>query len=116
MACLTVGNLKIARSERSYYCYIHMPTFCIVLLLRITLVWMANCVCVMTKLLRLSSPSLAIAGEHRKRPNTRAHKQEVVSDWLNPHSLGTMSALWCIENLAKNSTCLINWPDITRSI
>ena len=23
----TVGNVKIARSERSYYCYIHMPTF-----------------------------------------------------------------------------------------
>ena len=30
----TVGNVKIARSERSYYCYIHMPTFRIVLLLR----------------------------------------------------------------------------------
>ncbi len=29
----TVGNLKIARSERSYYCYIHMPTFRIVLVL-----------------------------------------------------------------------------------
>ena len=26
----TVGNVKIARSERSYYCYIHMPTFRIV--------------------------------------------------------------------------------------
>ena len=31
---LTVGNLKIVRSERSYYCYIHNPTFRIVLLLR----------------------------------------------------------------------------------
>ena len=30
----TVRNLKIVRSERSYYCYIHMPTFHIVLLLR----------------------------------------------------------------------------------
>ena len=30
----TVGNLELARSERSYYCYIHMPTFHIVLLLR----------------------------------------------------------------------------------
>ena len=30
----TVGNLKIAHSERSYYCYIHMSTFRIVLLLR----------------------------------------------------------------------------------
>ena len=30
----TVGNLKIARSERSNYCYIHMPTFRVVSLLR----------------------------------------------------------------------------------
>ena len=30
----TVGNVKIARSEISYYCYIHMPTFPIVWLLR----------------------------------------------------------------------------------
>ena len=29
----TVGNVKIARSERSYYCYIHMPMFRIVWLL-----------------------------------------------------------------------------------
>ena len=29
-----VGNVKIARSERSYYCYIHIPTFHIVWLLR----------------------------------------------------------------------------------
>ena len=29
-----------------------------------------------------------------------AHKQEAVSDWLNPYSLGTMSAFGCIENLA----------------
>ena len=30
----TVENWKIAGSERSYYCYIHMLTFRIVLLLR----------------------------------------------------------------------------------
>ena len=30
----TVGNVKIARFEISYYCYIHMPTFRIVWLLR----------------------------------------------------------------------------------
>ena len=30
----TVGNVKIARSVRSYYCYIHMTTFHIVWLLR----------------------------------------------------------------------------------
>ena len=29
----TEGKVKIARSERSYYCYIHMPTFRIVWLL-----------------------------------------------------------------------------------
>ena len=46
----------------------------------------------------LSSPSLA--GEHGKRHDTRAHNQEAVSDWLNPHSLGTMSASGCMENLA----------------
>ena len=30
----TVENVKIARSERSYYCYIRLPMFCIVRLLR----------------------------------------------------------------------------------
>ena len=59
---------------------------------------MAYCVCVMTKILR--SPSLAIAFEHRKRYSSRVHKEEAVSDWLNPHPLGTMSAFGCIENLA----------------
>ena len=29
----TVGNVKIARSERSYYCYLHILTFRIVWLL-----------------------------------------------------------------------------------
>ena len=63
---------------------------------------MANCVCVMTKILCLyiSSPFVAIAGEHGKRHATRAHRPEAVSDWLNPHTLGTMSAFGCIENLA----------------
>ena len=50
---------------------------------------MANCVCVMTKYyVCISSPSIAIAGEIGKRHKTCAHKQEAVSDWLNPHSLG----------------------------
>ena len=44
--------------------------------------------------------AFAIAGEHRKRHASRAHKQEAVSDWLNPHSLGTMSAFGCIDYLA----------------
>ena len=56
---------------------------------------MANRVCVC-----ISSPSLAIAGEHGKRHEARAYKQEAVSDWLNQHSLGTMSAFGCIDNLA----------------
>ena len=46
----------------------------------------------------------------------RAHKQEAVSGWLNPHSLGTLSAFGCIENLADSSICLINYQDVTRSI
>ncbi len=51
-----------------------------------------------------------------KRHASRAHKQEAVSDWLNPHSLGTMSAFGCIAHLAYSLTCLINYQDITRSI
>ena len=31
---------------------------------------------------------------------TRAHVAEAISDWLNPLSLGTMSASGYIENLA----------------
>ena len=52
---------------------------------------MENCVCVMTTILRLNKftiTSLAIADEPGKRHATRAHRKEVVSDWLNPHSLG----------------------------
>ena len=48
----------------------------------------------------ISLPSLAVAvntGNHHAR---RAHKPQVVSDWLNPNSLGTMSAFSYIENLA----------------
>ena len=50
---------------------------------------MESCVCVMTKILRLyiSSPSLTVAGEHGKRHAMRAHTQEAVSDWLNPHTI-----------------------------
>ena len=92
----TIGNVKITRSERSYYCYIHVPTFCIVWLLhnlslggQLCLVMTKYCVCISS-----------IAGEPGKRHSTRVHKQEAVSDWLNPHSLGTMSAFGCIDNLA----------------
>ena len=53
---------------------------------------MEKCVCVMTS-------CLAIAGEPGTRHATRAHRQEAVYDWLNPH-FGTMSAFGCIDNLA----------------
>ena len=46
----------------------------------------------------------------------RANKPQVDSDWLNPNSLGTMSAFSYIENFAQNSTCLIDYYEITRSI
>ena len=63
---------------------------------------MANCVSVMKKCcLCIISPSLAMAGEHRKCHTLRAHKQDAVSDRLNTLSLGTMSAsAYGIENLA----------------
>ena len=44
---------------------------------------------------------------------TPRYKPQAVSDWLNPHSLGTVSAFGCIENSAYNSTCLNNYQDIT---
>ena len=59
---------------------------------------MANCVSVMTKM--LPSLSLARAGEPDKRHNVCGKLLEAVSDWLNPFSLGTMSASANIENLA----------------
>ena len=64
---------------------------------------MENCACVMTKIkycVFISSPSLVIACEPGKHHATRAHREEAVSDWLNPHSFGTMSAFGCIDNLA----------------
>ena len=64
----------------------------------------------------ITSPSLAMAGQPEKRHNVRAQQQEAVSDWLIPVSLGTMSASAYIENVAENSTCLINYQELTRSI
>ena len=57
---------------------------------------MANCVYVIARILHFS-PSLAVAGKHEKR---QADKRQAVSDWLNPHFLGTMAAFGYIENLA----------------
>ena len=54
--------------------------------------------------------------EPGKRHALRAHMSEAATDWLNPLSLGTMSASAYIENLAYNSARLINYQEITRSI
>ena len=48
----------------------------------------------------ISLPSLAVASEPGKRHARRANKLQVDSDWLNPNSLGIMSAFSYIENLA----------------
>ena len=45
-------------------------------------------------------PSLAVADEPGKRHARRANKLQVDSDWLNPNSLGIMSAFSYIDNLA----------------
>ena len=92
--------MKIAHFERSYYCYIHIPTFHIVWLLRNLSFGGKLCLRDDKNTAFTSSPSLAIAGEPGKRHATCGHRQEAVSDWLNPHFLGTMSAFGCIENLA----------------
>ena len=48
----------------------------------------------------ITSPSLVTAGEHGKRYALRVHMPEAATDWLNPLSLGTMSASAYIDNLA----------------
>ena len=45
-----------------------------------------------------------MADEHGTRNTMRAHLQEAVSDWLNPLSLGSMSAFGYIENFSFNVT------------
>ena len=51
----------------------------------------------------ISSASLAVGGEHGKRHAMSMHKPKVVSDWLNLHSLGTISAFGRIANLLHAS-------------
>ena len=41
-----------------------------------------------------------MADEPGKRHDVRAHEAEVIADWLNPLSLGIMSASAYTENLA----------------
>ena len=62
---------------------------------------MVNSLYVMKRMLHfcINLPSLAVAGKHGKRRAMRAHRAQAVSDWLNPHSLGTMLAFGYIENL-----------------
>ena len=59
-----------------------------------------------------------MAGEHGTRHTMRAHNAQAVPDWLNPLSLGTMSASAYIDNssIAYNSTCVINYQEFTRSM
>ena len=47
-----------------------------------------------------SLPSLIVAMEPGKCHALRAHIPEAAIDWLNPLSLGTMSASTYIENFA----------------
>ena len=56
----------------------------------------------------ISSPSLAVA--------MRAHMPQAVFGWFNPLPLGSISAFGSIANLALNSTSLINYQEIIRSI
>ena len=87
----TVGNVKISVSECPSYCCIRMQFGCLFYSLSL-----ANCVSVMTKLLRLyiSSPYLALVNEHVDFVMLyRALPQAL-------HIVGTMSAFRYIDNLA----------------
>ena len=65
---------------------------------------MANCFYVMARMRHLYkftiSHRVIVAVEPGKRHALRAHIPEAATDWLNPLSLGTMSASAYIENLA----------------
>ena len=60
-----------------------------------------ECFCVLARMRYFKSlPSLIISGEPGKRHALRVHMPEPATDWLNPLSLGTVSASAYIENLA----------------
>ena len=62
---------------------------------------MAIFVYLVTKILPLYNFVIfAMAGQPEKRHDVCAQQEEVVSDWLNPFSLGTMSVPAYIENVA----------------
>ena len=54
---------------------------------------MANCVYVMARMLHFYKFTISRHCRHE-------HELQSASDWLNLHSLGTMSAFGYIENLA----------------
>ena len=64
---------------------------------------MANCFYVIASQecgICTSLPSLIVGMEPGKRHALLAHIPEAATDWLNPLSLGTMSASAYIDNLA----------------
>ena len=66
----------------------------------IACLWMANCVSVMVKLRHLFNFTVSCNVIQAWKTSRCAHYPEAVSDWLNPLSLGTMSASAYIYNLA----------------
>ena len=61
---------------------------------------MANCVWAMKNIAFVEVHHPLLLHASIENVTVRAHQQEAVSDWLNPHYLGTMSAFGCIEYLA----------------
>ena len=111
----TVGNVKIVICEKIVLVlHPHVDVRTVWLLHNLSL---DDQLCLRdSKNVALASPSLAFAGKHVKHHARRAQKRQADFDWLNPHSLGTISTFDSIANLAENSTCLINYQEITRSI
>ena len=107
----TVGNLKIALSQKFallLHPHVDVPFRTVWLLHNLTLDGKLclrddkNAASVMTKLLPLYNFTIPCRGRRAwKMPHyTRAYLSEAVSDWLNPLSLGVMSASGYIEDLA----------------
>ena len=62
---------------------------------------MANCFYVIARMRHSYKFTISHLGmEPGKRHDLRAHIPEAATDWLNPLSLGTMSASAYIDNLA----------------
>ena len=95
------GNMKIALPEKiALLLHPHVDVRGVWLLRNLTL---DDKLCLRYEkkcCLCITLPSLAMADEHGKRHARRVHQAEAVSDWLNPFSLGTMSASAYVDNLA----------------